>query len=188
MPNSRDKILKKIKPPDPSITKELDIVIDLLTPCLEHSKTGEIYATEFQEVTHSDLREINPRHGWNDFNWELYLDEPHCKVVKLMVKGDPQIQGLISYELKEGWVEVHLVESAPWNVKGKQFIGVGPHLFAIACKASFELGFDGYVSFVAKTGLLNHYVETLQATVLNVKTRQLVIETEAAKVLISTYF
>jgi hypothetical protein len=80
------------------------------------------------------------------------------------------------------------VESAPWNIEGKTFLGVGPHLFAIACKESFDLGFDGFVTFVAKTQLVDHYVKALSAKILNPKTRQLVIDTEAAKQLVSTYF
>lgn len=133
------------------------------------------------------MKDINPENGWNKFNWEIYLSNPNCKVIKLMVKGDTKIQGLIAYEPKNGWIEVHLAESAPWNLKGREFIGVGAHLFAIACKESFELDFDGYVSFVSKTDLVDHYVNTLRATVLNPKTRQLVIATEAAKKLVSTY-
>ncbi|MED4354359.1 hypothetical protein P9265_18870 [Schinkia azotoformans] len=35
---------------------------------------------------------------------------------------------------------------------------------------------------------VSHYIDTLQATVLNPRTRQLVIDTNAAKRLVSTYF
>lgn len=39
-------------------------------------------------------------------------------------------------------MEVYLVENAPWNIgsERQEFIGVGAHLFAIACKRSFEAG------------------------------------------------
>ncbi|PLR80642.1 hypothetical protein CVD25_19005 [Bacillus canaveralius] len=105
-----------------------------------------------------------------------------------MIQGDEQIQGLVAYERKEGWIHIHLVESAPWNIKGKVFLGVGPHLFAIACQKSFELGFEGYVTFIAKTKLLEHYQRTMNAGLLNPRTRQMILDTEAAEKLVATYF
>ena len=170
------------------ITKELDVFIDSFTPCLEHRESGEIYSTEVSFVTNEDLKIIGPKQGWNNFNWKTYFKHPKCEVKKLTIKGDDQIQGLLAYEPNDGWVNIHLVESAPWNIKGKVFLGVGPHLFAIACQKSFELGFDGYVTFIAKTRLVEHYQRTLGADLLNPKIRQMVLETEAAEKLVSTYF
>ncbi|MCG5252374.1 hypothetical protein MCW62_13745, partial [Brevibacillus agri] len=59
----------------------------------------------------------------------------------------------------ELWVDVYVAESALWNIGSakKEFVGVGPHLFAIACKKSFDLGFGGWVAFFAKTNLIEHY-------------------------------
>ncbi|MEK4438998.1 hypothetical protein [Paenibacillus sp. FSL K6-2862] len=104
-----------------------------------------------------------------------------------MVQGSPEIQGLISFEKSEGYVSISLVESAPWNIGNeKQFIGVGAHLFAIACKYSFDQGFDGVVAFTAKTKLLKHYQETLGAVVIG--GHLMAIETPQAHVLVSKYF
>ncbi|MGF9820042.1 hypothetical protein [Brevibacillus agri] len=65
----------------------------------------------------------------------------------------------------ELWVDVYVAESALWNIGSakKEFVGVGPHLFAIACKKSFDLGFGGWVAFFAKTNLIEHYVQSLRA-------------------------
>lgn len=173
---------------DYSYTKELDVLIDSFTKCLEHRESGEIYKTEVSFVTKIDLKMLGPKQGWNDFDWISYLRHPMCEVKKLTIKGDDTIQGLIAYEPKDGWVNIHLVESAPNNIKAKEFLGVGPHLFAIACQKSFELGFEGYVAFVAKTKLVVHYQRTLEAKLLNSRVRQMVLDTEAAKKLVSTYF
>jgi hypothetical protein len=70
----------------------------------------------------------------------------------------------------------------------QEFIGVGAHLFAIGCKMSFDLGFEGFVAFHAKSQLLKHYENTLGATVIEEKTRRMIIGTDRAKMLLETYF
>jgi hypothetical protein len=55
------------------------------------------------------------------------------------------------------------------------------------CKMSFELGFDGFVAFNAKTSLVQHYVDSLGAQVLN-KYNRMGIFTPAAKKLVSLYY
>lgn len=79
------------------------------------------------------------------------------------------------------------MEAAPDNVgkKGK-FKGVGAHLFAIACKLSWDNGNDGYVQFVAKTDLIEHYIDTLNAKRIDWHT--LYIDTYGASELINKYF
>ena len=64
----------------------------------------------------------------------------------------------------QGYVEMHLVESAPFNYgKNKMHYGVAGNLVAFACKRSIELGFGGFVAFTAKTALMEHYTKTLGA-------------------------
>lgn len=53
---------------------------------------------------------------------------------------------------------------------------------AFACKTSFHRGFEGYVSFTAKTKLIHHYEKTLGA--INVGGHLMIINTEAALKLI----
>lgn len=171
-----------------ALSQEVEVMIDKFTPCLEHRESGEIYPTEVLDVTMTDLRTVGLAHGWNDFDWSIYIENPMCKVKKLTVRGDDLIQGLIAYEKKEGWVHIHLVESAPWNIQSKTFLGVGPHLFAIGCKESIDLGFDGFVTFVAKSKLIEHYQNTLNAQLFNPRTRLMVLDEAAAYQLVSTYF
>jgi hypothetical protein len=68
------------------------------------------------------------------------------------------------YCSKAGYLEMYLIESAPFNYgKNKMYYGVPANLVAFACKRSFELGFEGFVAFTAKTTLMEHYVKTLGA-------------------------
>jgi hypothetical protein len=57
---------------------------------------------------------------------------------------------------------MHLIESAPFNIgKEKTYLGVPGNLVAFACKLSFQRGGDGYVSFLSKTKLIEHYEKNL---------------------------
>lgn len=167
---------------------ELEVLIDDLTPCLIHRESGEEYKTVIKPLLKSDLIRLTKKQGWVNFDWSKEYTAPKRKVAKLMVVGSEQIQGLISYELSQGYIDVFLVESAPWNIgSSKQiFIGVGAHLFAFACKISFELGFDGVIAFTSKTNLINHYQEKLGA--IRIGGQLMTIETEAAKKLVERYF
>ncbi len=77
------------------------------------------------------------------------------------VENKNVIQGLISYKINENYIFVNLVETAEFNRgKKKMYVGVGGNLFAYACKISFDMGFEGYVSFKAKTALIEYYKES----------------------------
>ncbi len=57
---------------------------------------------------------------------------------------------------------------------------------AFACRLSFQRGASGFVSFHAKTNLINHYKETLNAK--HYGKQLMVIDTDAAQVLVDRYF
>ena len=60
------------------------------------------------------------------------------------------------------------------------------NLVAYACKVSFQNGFDGYLSFTAKTKLIDHYIKTLEA--YHFGGHLMIINTIAANKLIDKYF
>jgi hypothetical protein len=59
-------------------------------------------------------------------------------------------------------------------------------MIAFACKLSFQRGHDGYLSFLSKTNLIEHYEKTLGA--IHVGGLLMVINTNAALKLIDKYF
>jgi len=82
---------------------------------------------------------------------------------------------------------MHLVENAPFNKgKNKVYAGVAANLVAFACYLSFQNGFDGNVSFLSKSRLIEHYEKTLGA--FHFGGRVMVIETKAALKLVDRYF
>jgi hypothetical protein len=83
---------------------------------------------------------------------------------------------------------MHLIESAPQNFGfNKQYFGVAANLVAFTCKLSFELGFEGFVAFWAKTKLIDHYQKTLKAHLLKSPNR-MGIFTGEAKYLVNSYY
>lgn len=82
---------------------------------------------------------------------------------------------------------MHLVENAPFNKgQAKVYAGVAGNLVAFACRIAFEHGFEGNVSFISKTQLIDHYEKTLGA--FHFGGRIMIIETRAALRLINRYF
>jgi hypothetical protein len=60
------------------------------------------------------------------------------------------------------------------------------NLVAFACRLSFQRGFEGNISFISKTQLIDHYIKTLGA--FHYGGRLMIIETQAALKLIDKYF
>ena len=99
------------------------------------------------------------------------------------------MQGMIALKhiRDQYYTHVDIVEAAPFNVgSGGKYKGVGAHLFAIACKLSWDVGNEGYVQFTAKTDLVNHYIKTLNAKCVDWHT--LYVDTYGAVELIKKYF
>jgi hypothetical protein len=164
-----------------------DIEIDELTNSVKNVISGDSFPTDISLITHSDLKKITPKNGWQ-FDWKLELKHPERDVYKLtIVNNQLIIQGLISLEVKSDNVFMHLVESAPFNKgKTKIYSGVPGNLVAFACKLSFQRGHEGNVSFISKTQLIDHYIESLGA--IHVGGRLMIINSNAASKLINRYF
>jgi hypothetical protein len=64
--------------------------------------------------------------------------------------------------------------------------GVAGNLVAYACKLSFQYGFEGFVSFTAKTRLIEHYEKTLAA--YHFGGQRMIIPTLSAEKLVEKYF
>lgn len=165
----------------------LDFIIDKLTNSIENVITGDSFVTDISIVTANDLKSISKIKGWV-FDWKKEYKLPERVVYKLsIINNSTIIQGLISLEVKDDHVFMHLLESAPFN-KGstKVYSGIPGNLVAFACKVSFKSGHKGNVSFISKTQLIDHYEKSLEA--FHFGGRIMIIETRAALKLINKYF
>ena len=158
----------------------VEIMIDELTDCLVERATGEIKETDYWErvlpIVPADYK------GWK-FDWSKTQNNGYT-IYELYI--DDEVQGRISFKVDGGVVDVDIVESAPHNYghNGK-YIGVGGHMFAIACQISLEEGCDGVVAFTSKSDLVEHYKKELGA--VEIMPRRMVIFEDAAQILISKY-
>ncbi len=81
-----------------------------------------------------------------------------------------------------------LIESAKFNKgKNKQYKGVAGNLVAYGCKVSFEKGYVGVISFIAKSKLIEHYRLTLGAQQFG-NSNRMFIDTKESLVLVKQYF
>jgi hypothetical protein len=166
---------------------QLDFIIDKLTNSIENVQTGDSFPTNITLLSATDLKSVTKKNGWQ-FDWKYELKLPEREVYKLTIPNNISIiQGLISLEIKSDHIYMHLVESAPFNKgKSKVYSGVPGNLVAFACRLSFQRGFEGNVSFISKTQLIDHYIKTLGA--FHFGGRLMIIETQAALKLIDKYF
>lgn len=169
---------------------EIDIYIDVMTNCLVLAETGEECDTEYRlvvkRITKWDAMQLKSK-GWK-FDWSVPQQNGY-EVYELILKDDDVIQGMIAIKNVQGqyYTHIDIVEAAPFNVGHHgRYKGVGAHLFAIACKQSFENGNEGYVQFTAKTNLVSHYIQMLNAKCIDRHT--LYIESQDAATLVKRYF
>lgn len=167
--------------------KGLDFIIDKLTNSIENVVTEDSFPTDITLISREDLKLITKTKGWL-FNWKEEFKEPARDIYKLTIVNNPKvIQGLVSLEVKQDHVYMHLVESAPFNKgKNKMYSGVPGNLVAFACKLSFQRGHEGNVSFLSKNQLIEHYQNSLGAK--HFGGRIMIIETSSALKLINKYF
>ena len=165
----------------------LDFLIDKLTNSIENINSGDSFPTEISLLSSIELVKITKKNGWS-FNWKNEFKNPANEIYKLTISNNPNIiQGLVSLEVKSDHVFMHLIESAPFNIgKNKTYLGVPGNLVAFACKLSFQRGHDGFVSFIAKTQLIEHYKKSLGA--INFGGQLMIINNKASLVLIDKYF
>ncbi|MDP2059323.1 MAG: hypothetical protein Q8J97_06275 [Flavobacteriaceae bacterium] len=166
---------------------ELDFVIDKLTNSIQNTISGDSFPTEVGRFTIKDSLQTTKKNGWN-FNWKAELNNDLNEVYKLtIVHNSDIIQGLLSIKREADHIFMNLLENAPFNIgKNKLYEGVAGNLVAFACKLSFQYGFEGFVSFTAKTKLIEHYEKTLGA--YHFGGHKMIIPTEPSRLLVQKYF
>jgi hypothetical protein len=160
----------------------INVEIDALTNSIQNRITGDVFETEILELTTYELDSVK---DWQ-FNW--LKESRYFKIYKLITVADPAvIQGLMSMEKRGGYVYMSLLENAPSNIGKEQiYAGVAGNLVAYACKYSFDCKFEGFVNFVSKSQLVEHYQKTLGAKIIFA--RNMIIEKDAATKLVNQYF
>ncbi len=166
--------------------KKLSFEVDKLTNSIENSVSGDVFQTEVSLLLKSELSSIHNKSGW-EFNWKTEFESSSKEIYKLTILNNQQIiQGLISISFEDKFVRINLLESAPFN-RGREkiYIGVPGNLVAFACKLSFQRGYEGYVSFIAKSKHIKHYIDILGA--MHLGGNLMLINSDAALKLTNKY-
>lgn len=146
-------------------------------------KTGEKISGEIRVLTKSEVESLKS-HKQFSFDWSL---EKENAVYQINRKGEKEILGLISLidypsELR---IHINLIESAKsQRGKIKTIKNIPGCLIAMSCKLSFSKGYDGFVSLVPKTKLVNYYHQTYGF--IGVGTQMAVFE-QTAQLIIEKY-
>ncbi len=160
----------------------VDIQIDKFTDCLVERATGSIVDTNY--IERSSVIRKKDFLGWK-FDWAITQRNGY-HIYELFVNGDNTVQGRVSLKIGGGVANVDIVETTPHNYghTGK-YLGVGGHLFAIACQVSLENGCDGVVAFDSKSDLVEYYKKELNA--VEIYPRRMVIFEDAAQMILDRY-
>jgi hypothetical protein len=166
---------------------EADFEIDKVTNSIENSITGEVFETEVKRMYIHEISQIK-KSDWV-FEWHKEFLDPTKEIYKLTTINNPKlIQGLICFQDKQDHLFLPLIENAKFNKgKSKVYKGVAGNLVAFSCKISFEKGYSGVVSFVAKSKLIEHYRLTLGAKQFGGSNRMF-IDTKESLALVKQYF
>ena len=162
--------------------------VNEMKPCLIRLKDNKYVSIKFTEIKYNKKDFKNWIFDWSKTERNGY------QILALYADEDVRIQGAVSIrERKDNLtVEIDIAESAPFNSsynkknKNKEYVGIGVYLFAEVCRRSFELGYDGYVEFTAKTKLIEYYKRELGALVIG--GQKMVIDEIAAKKLVEKYY
>lgn len=166
---------------------EVDFVIDKLTNSIENTITNEIFNTEVTQIYFKESKQIKTKE-WV-FDWKKEFKNSANEIYKLTtINNQTIIQGLICLTDKHDHIFMPLIENAKFNKgRNKIYKGVAGNLVAFACKLSFEKGYGGFVSFIAKSKLIEHYTHTLGAKQFG-NSNRMYIDTKEAFHLVKQYF
>lgn len=123
---------------------------------LINTETGERYNGKIEKVGQEELKQLK---GNLDFTFD-WSKEDKSEVYKIRLKNEDEILGLISLidVPAEFRIHINLIESAKKHRgRNKKIKNIPDCLISYVCKLSFERGYDGFVSLVPKTELIDYY-------------------------------
>ncbi len=119
-------------------------------------ETGEKFEGIIEKISAVQVKKLK---GNKNFIFDWSLEEGN-EVYRIRRAEQEEFLGLISLidVHKELRIHINLVESSKTHQgKSKEIAGISGCLIGFACQMSFERGYDGFVSLIPKTNLINHY-------------------------------
>lgn len=129
---------------------------------LKDSKTGKLLRAKVSRLEPKDQKKIKQSKQYI-FDWSLEKKQ-NCDLYKIyLLDKDDEILGLMSLkDIKtELRIHINLIEVSTKNIgKNKKYERIAGCLIAFAAQLSFDKSYDGFVSLLPKTKLINHYCKT----------------------------
>lgn len=126
---------------------------------LLNSITKEKLNGIIERVNKNDIKDIKKS---NDFTFDWNIEQVN-QLYKLSLIESKEILGIISLidYPNEFRIHINLLESSKkQRGKKKSILNIPGCLIAFACKMSFKNGYDGFVSLIPKTELIDYYLKT----------------------------
>ena len=150
---------------------------------LVDTKTGNKINGKIKKLTKAQVKKLK---GEKKFEFDWPLEEAN-EVYAIVRSGSTELLGLISLTdvSEELRIHINLIESAiPYRGKEKEIDGIPGCLIGFACEMSFKKGYDGFVSLVPKTRLVNYYQKKFGFLMTG---RSMVVFLEVAQSIITKY-
>ena len=145
--------------------------------------TQERIEARIDLIDTNDLLKL--KKGWL-FDWKKEYETEGNYVYKVITPNNDVIHGLISIRKESDHLFVNLLEKSILNTGNeKLFNNVAGILLAFSCRLAFAYGYDGFVAFESKSGLINHYSNFYGARMLS--GLRMYFDTLASKLLIEKY-
>jgi hypothetical protein len=153
---------------------------------LKNTKTGKLKKAKIDKLRSKDQDQVKKSKEYK-FDWKLEKKMKYDLYKIYLLDQEDEILGLLSLkDIKEELrIHINLIEISSRNVgKGKEYDRIAGSLIAYAAQLSFDKSYDGFVSLVPKTRLINHYCKKYGFEQFG---RQLGLGYEASVNLIKTY-
>lgn len=129
------------------------------------------------------------KEGW-EFNWRQLAREKDGHTFILKTTESPQsVEGALLLKIGNEMLIMDTLEIVPHNIgrANKKYDYVAGCLIAFACRESFKLegAYQGYLTFFAKTNLIQWYIDKYDAEVAS--GQQMFIDSETGIKLINEY-
>ncbi len=132
------------------------------------------------------LKEIKQHKEYFEFDFEKLLKDGFI-LFKITREGEmDMLHGLVAFTPSTGILRCANMELNNLNKRGiSLYSGIGKCMVALCCKISFDLGFDGYITFEAKNRLMPYY---MRFGAIKTGGLRMAIETKEAKKIVDLYF
>lgn len=129
--------------------------------CLKNTRTGRYKKARVSQLEFGDQQKIIKSEQYK-FDWKLERRNQYDLYKIYLLDEEDEILGLLSLkDVKEELrIHINLIEISITNVgRNKKYDRIAGCLLAFAAQLAFNKSYDGFVSLIPKTELIDHYCE-----------------------------